>query len=86
MTDAQRRAHWKQLAEDPNSPLDAAQRAEIKGRGWRGPQQLNEFGELETMELSHEPIPLREGGKNVIPRWPADHAAIDKYRRLKRRQ
>jgi hypothetical protein len=85
MTDAQRRAHWKRLAQDPNSQLTEAQRAEIEARGSRGPQRLNEFGEIETMELSHEPIPLREGGKDVVPRWPADHAATDPYRRLKKR-
>jgi filamentous hemagglutinin len=85
MTDARRRACWKQLAQDPNSPLTAAQRAEIKARGWRGPQRLNEFGELETMELSHEPIPLRDRGKEVVPRWLADHAAIDPHRQLKKR-
>ena len=83
MTNTQRRAYWKQRAQDPNSPLTAAQRAEIEARGWRGPQRLNEFGELETMELSHEPIPLRDGGKDVVPRWPADHAAIDPHRQLK---
>jgi hypothetical protein len=85
MTDAQRRAYWKQLAQDPNSPLTAAQRAEIEARGWRGPQRLNEFGELETMELCHEPFPLRDGGKDVVPSWPADHAAIDPHRQLKKR-
>jgi filamentous hemagglutinin len=37
------------------------------------------------MELSHEPVPLREGGTNLIPRWPADHAAVDPYRRLNKR-
>lgn len=84
MTDAQRRAAWKKLAEDPNSALTPAQRAEIKARGWRGPQRVNEQGELETMELSHEPIPLRDGGTDVTPRWPADHAAIDPYRQLKK--
>jgi len=84
-TDAQRRAAWKQLAEDPNSSLTAAQRAEIQSRGWRGPQQLNKYGELETMELSHEPIPLREGGTQVVPRWPADHSAVDPHRHLPNR-
>ncbi len=84
-TDAQRRAAWKRLAQDPNSPLTPAQRAEIEARVWRGPQRVNEFGELETMELSHEPIPLREGGTNVVPRWPAEHAAIDPHRQLKKR-
>ena len=85
MTDGQRRAYWKQLAQDPKSPLTAAQRAEIEARGWRGPQRVNEFGELETMELSHEPIPLRDGGTQVVPRWPADHAAIDPQRQLPKR-
>ncbi|QDT85336.1 polymorphic toxin-type HINT domain-containing protein [Gimesia chilikensis] len=84
-TDAQRRAAWKRLAQDPNSPLTPAQRAEIEARGSRGPQRVNEFGELETMELFHEPIPLREGGTNVVPRWPAEHAAIYPHRQLKKR-
>jgi RHS repeat-associated protein len=86
MTDAQRRANWKRLAQDPNSALTAEQRAQIEARGWRGPQRLNpETGEIETMELSHEPIPQRHGGKVVVPRWPADHAAIDPCRYLKKR-
>jgi hypothetical protein len=84
-TDAQRRAEWKKLAQDPNSALTEAQRKEIEARGWRGPIRVNpETGELETMELSHEPVPLREGGTQVVPRWPADHAAVDPYRRLKK--
>ena len=85
MTDAQRRKAWKNLAQDPNSPLNPEQRAQVESRGWRGPQQLNEYGEPETMELSHEPIPLREGGTDVVPRWPADHAANDPFRFLKTR-
>jgi hypothetical protein len=84
-TDAQRRAAWKQLAQDHNSGLTAAERAQIEARGWRGPQQLNKYGELETMELSHEPIPLREGGTRVVPRWPADHSAVDPHRHLPNR-
>lgn len=84
-TDAQRRKDWKRLAEDPNSGLTDAERAQIRERGWRGPQRVNEHGELETMELSHEPIPLRDGGTNVVPRWPPDHAAVDPHRRLKKR-
>jgi hypothetical protein len=34
------------------------------------------------MELSHEPIPLRDGGTQVVPRWPGDHAAVDDHRFL----
>jgi len=86
-TDAQRRAEWKKLAQDTGSSLTDAQRAEVKARGWRGPQQVNaSTNELETMELSHEPIPLREGGTEVVPRWPEEHAAVDSHRRLKKRE
>ena len=84
-TDADRVREWKRLADDPRSGLSAAERAQIKARGNRGPQRLNEHGELETMELSHEPIPLRDGGTTVVPRSPADHAAIDSHRHLKKR-
>ncbi|MCP3996564.1 MAG: hypothetical protein GY722_16135, partial [bacterium] len=82
-TDAQRRAAWRSLADDPNSGLTAAERAQVRNRGNRGPQRVDEYGELETMELSHEPVPLRKGGTNVVPRWPADHAAVDPHRYLK---
>ncbi|NMO20009.1 hypothetical protein HPC49_21990 [Pyxidicoccus fallax] len=84
-TDAQRRQAWRQLADDPKSGLTAAERVQIRERGYRGPQRVNEHGELETMELSHEPIPLREGGTKVVPRWPADHVAVDPHRHLKKR-
>jgi hypothetical protein len=84
-TDAQRRAAWKKLAEDPESPLTEEQRVEIKQRGWRGPQRVNpRTGEVETMELSHEPVPIREGGTKVVPRWPEEHAAVDPHRKLKK--
>jgi hypothetical protein len=83
-SDAQRRKDWAKLAADPESGLSDSERAQIWARGNRGPQRVNENGDLETMELSHEPIPLRDGGKDVVPRWPADHAAIDPYRKLKK--
>lgn len=37
-------------------------------------------GGMEKMELSHEPIPLRDGGRDFVPRWPQDHAAVDIHR------
>jgi len=84
-TDAQRRAAWKAIYEDPNSGLTEAERAQIKARGWRGPQRINPAtGETETMELSHEPVPLRDGGTEVVPRWPEDHARVDPHRQLKK--
>jgi hypothetical protein len=45
------------------------------------PQRFNAAkGGWESMELSHEPIPFRDGGQNVVPRWPQDHALVDPYR------
>jgi hypothetical protein len=34
------------------------------------------------MELSHEPVPQREGSTAFVPAWPAEHAARDFYRRI----
>jgi filamentous hemagglutinin len=46
------------------------------------PQRFNmDKGANEVMELSHEPIPQRDGGTDFIPRWPQDHAAVDPFRR-----
>jgi RHS repeat-associated protein len=37
----------------------------------------------ELMELSHEPVPQRDGGLlEVIMRWPQEHAAVDSRRRV----
>jgi len=85
-TDTDRRKHWEKHCEDPNSPLTDEERDDIRKRGYRGPQRLNEDGELETMELSHEPIPIRDGGTETVPRWPADHAAVDPHRHLKKKK
>jgi len=46
------------------------------------PQRYNpDKGGMESMELSHEPVPARDGGKEFVPRWPQDHATVDPYRR-----
>lgn len=46
------------------------------------PQRYNpDKGGIEQMELSHEPIPARDGGRNLVPRWPQDHASVDPWRR-----
>ncbi|MCL6703960.1 DUF637 domain-containing protein [Pseudomonas sp. T1.Ur] len=46
------------------------------------PQRYNaDKGGIESMELSHEPIPARDGGKDFVPRWPQDHAAVDPFRK-----
>ncbi len=51
-------------------------------RAGKAPQRYNaDKGGIESMELSHEPIPARDGGQNVVPKWPQDHAAVDPFRR-----
>ena len=48
----------------------------------KAPQRYNpDKGGVESMELSHEPVPLRDGGRDVVPPWPQDHAAVDPFRR-----
>jgi hypothetical protein len=55
-------------------------------KGGRAPQQINrKTAEMESRELHHHPIPQREGGREFMEVWPEEHAAIDPYRRLKRR-
>jgi filamentous hemagglutinin len=58
-----------------------AENLERMSRG-RAPQRFNpDKGGMESMELSHEPVPAREGGRDFVPRWPQDHAAVDPHRR-----
>ena len=71
---------WKNEAA---SPLVGTWNAENLDRMSNGmaPQRFNfDKGGLESMELSHEPIPFRDGGKTLVPRWPQDHAAVDPFR------
>lgn len=43
----------------------------------RAPQRWNaDKGGRESMELSHEPVPFRDGGTQFVPQWPQDHAAV----------
>lgn len=35
-----------------------------------------------SMELSHEPLDLSEGGKAYVMRWPGDHARVDPRRNV----
>lgn len=50
------------------------------------PQRFNRVtGLWESKELHHTPIPRRHGGNKFIEVWPDEHAAIDFYRRLKKR-
>jgi filamentous hemagglutinin len=38
------------------------------------PQLFNfKTGKMESSELSHEPVPQRDGGTEFVPRWREDH-------------
>ncbi|TCC36938.1 LamG-like jellyroll fold domain-containing protein [Kribbella sindirgiensis] len=73
--------YWKNEAAKPGADqrwskdnLDRMQRGSA-------PRRFNaDKGGKESMELSHEPVPYRDGGTNFVPRWPQDHAAIDPFR------
>ncbi len=73
---------WKNTAADPKlaGQWDEANLARMQSG--RAPQRFNpDKGGMEPMELSHEPVPFRDGGTEFVPRWPQDHAAVDPYRR-----
>jgi filamentous hemagglutinin len=74
--------YWKNEAAKPDA-VDkyGAENAERMKKG-NAPQRYNpDKGGMESMELSHEPIPKRDGGKEFVPRWPQEHAEVDPYRR-----
>ncbi|MBT1585226.1 RHS repeat domain-containing protein [Curtobacterium flaccumfaciens] len=49
----------------------------------KAPQRFNfKKGDMESLELSHEPVPQRDGGTEFVPRWPEEHAAIDPFRHI----
>ena len=73
---------WKNKAADPSSI--GKFNDENLSRMDRGlaPWRYNlDKGGMESMELSHEPIPYRDGGRGIEPRWPQEHADIDSQRR-----
>jgi len=88
LTSRQRQSVWRAMADNPKAPLTEVQRQHIRAtpRGkssaptWKNPVTMK----MERMELSHEPIPHRQGGQVVVPRWPEDHAARDPHRHLSR--
>ncbi|WP_241826984.1 polymorphic toxin-type HINT domain-containing protein [Streptomyces graminilatus] len=79
-----RKRFWKNEAMEPDAAdqYGAANISRMK-RG-SAPQRQRPDGSWESMELSHEPIPERDGGMLLTPRWPEDHAIMDPggYRRL----
>ncbi|MGW1530337.1 RHS repeat-associated core domain-containing protein [Streptomyces sp. NPDC002159] len=79
-----RKRFWKNEAAEPDAAdqYGAANISRMK-RGM-APRRQRPDGSWESMELSHEPIPERDGGMLLTPRWPKDHVLMDPggHRRL----
>ncbi|MFF3394742.1 polymorphic toxin-type HINT domain-containing protein [Streptomyces sp. NPDC002669] len=79
-----RKRFWKNEAAEPDAAdqYGAANMSRMK-RGM-APRRQRPDGSWESMELSHEPIPERDGGMLITPRWPEDHVLMDPggHRRL----
>ncbi|HEY4372011.1 MAG TPA: hypothetical protein VGN52_08805 [Burkholderiales bacterium] len=73
---------WKNEARKPRAAEKYGEENIERMAGGGAPRRFNaDKGDVEKMELSHEPIPQRDGGKDIVPRWPQDHAAVDPHRR-----
>ncbi|MCC6699389.1 MAG: RHS repeat-associated core domain-containing protein [Candidatus Hydrogenedentes bacterium] len=76
-----RRRSWRNEALNPTR-ADYKPEDFERMRSGLPPQRYNpDKPGTESMELSHEPIPTREGGIQTVPRWPQEHAEVDSYRR-----
>ena len=82
----QLRNFWRELAENPDSPLLDPQREEIVDRDRRGyggiaprEDQPIEGRNNNAWQGSHEPRPRSEGGDKLVPRSRIDHALIDPH-------
>jgi len=75
------RRFWKDQAENPSRSDYTPQDFE-RMRNGDPPQRYNPAkGGIESMERSHEPIPKRDGGTAMVPRWPQEHAKVDPNRK-----
>ncbi len=73
---------WKNEASKAEAGQKYSEANLLRMKRGLAPRRYNaEKGGLESMELSHEPIPQRDGGKAFVPRWPQEHALMDPYRR-----
>lgn len=77
-----RSRYWKNTAANPKLARQWDDTNLARMQRGKAPQRFNaDKGGLESMELSHEPVPFRDGGTKFVPRWPQDHASVDPYRR-----
>jgi filamentous hemagglutinin len=77
-----RARYWKNEAASPSTGTSWTTVQLKRMRRGAAPQRFNASkGGLESMDLSHEPVPARLGGRQVVARWPQDHAGVDSWRR-----
>jgi len=74
--------YWKNASQDAGAADRYGAENLDRMRSGRAPQRANPDapGGVESMELSHEPIPQRDGGREFVERWPGEHAAVDPFR------
>ncbi|UUU30804.1 RHS repeat-associated core domain-containing protein [Streptomyces sp. CA-210063] len=77
-----RKRFWKNEAAEPAAEDQWGKDNIERMKRGSAPQRMRPDGTRESMELSHEPVPDREGGMLLTPRWPDEHALIDPYRHL----
>lgn len=77
-----RKRFWKNEAAEPDTADQYGAANMTRVKHGMAPRRLRPDESWESMELSHEPIPQRDSGMLVIPRWPKDHALVDPHRKL----
>jgi hypothetical protein len=77
-----RERYWKNAAAQPGAAERYGSENLPRMRRGRAPQRPNPDAPkgVESLELSHEPTPLRRGGRALRERWPCEHALVDPYR------
>lgn len=77
-----RQRTWKNEAANPEYEGYARTPDNLaRMKAGKAPQRFNfQKGDMESMELSHEPVPQRDGGTEFVPRWPQEHAQVDPFR------
>jgi len=82
----QYKRYWKNRAAEKGSAEKWGAEGVDRMKKGQAPQRPNpKTGDPESCELHHTPIPRRGGGKEFTDLWPDEHAAVDKYRRLKKK-
>ena len=73
-----RSRYWKNRSMDDDAAEYGDESVSRMARGL-APQRANDRapGGTESLELSHEPIPYRAGGRGFVERWPCEHADYD---------